>query len=208
MIITEIEKLDKKKSRIYIDGRKAFVLYKGEIRKLGLVVSETLSESLYDEIMYVILKKRARSRALHILEKQERTKAQLIEKLKKNEYPMEIIDDTIEYVESYHYIDDLRYATQFIRCSCAKKSKRQLILDLQRRGIDKSVVEAAFQNMSSEINMKKAEDGLIQKLIKKKIPDFGSASQKDIQRTYRYLMSKGFSYDDIKKYMHLTEMAE
>ena len=40
MIITEIQEINKKKCRVYVDGRKAFILYKGEIRKLCLKRSE------------------------------------------------------------------------------------------------------------------------------------------------------------------------
>lgn len=200
MTVTKIEKIDKKKSRIYIDERKAFVLYNSEIRKLEINLSEDISIDLYEYIMFEILKKRARSRALHLLEKQDRTKSQLIDKLKRSEYPEEIIDDAIEYVESYNYIDDMRYAKQYIRLGCYKKSKKQLFFDLQKKGIDKSVACIAYDEIAVEIDMKEEEDNIIRKIIAKKIPD-NNATQKDIQKTYRYLLSKGFSYDEIKKYM-------
>ena len=44
MIITSIKEYDKKRSQIYIDGEKAFLLYKGEIRKYKLEVDQELDQ--------------------------------------------------------------------------------------------------------------------------------------------------------------------
>ena len=101
---------------IYIDGYFKLVLYKGEIRKLNLKHNSEIDEEVYYYIIKDILVKRARLRALHILEKREYTKKQLTDKLKQNEYPDIVIEDAIDYVESYNYINDERYAMQYLRC--------------------------------------------------------------------------------------------
>ncbi|MCP6059851.1 hypothetical protein NL388_31820, partial [Klebsiella pneumoniae] len=64
--------------------------------------------------MEEILPKRAKIRAMHLLQKREYTVAQLKEKLEKGCYPERIIEDALDYVASFHYTDDLRFALQYI----------------------------------------------------------------------------------------------
>lgn len=201
MIITEIQEINKKKCRVYVDGRKAFILYKGEIRKLCLKENEEITNEIYSHIMNDILLKRGRARALHLLEKQERTRGQLIEKLKKSEYPDEIVEDAVAYVESYHYIDDERYARQYIICSCKKKSKRQIFYALQQRGLDREIIQKVYDEVSLEIDLDDEEGVLIDKLIAKKTGGLSEITQKDVQKIYRYLITKGFSYDKVNRHM-------
>ena len=201
MTVTGIEEINNKKCRIYIDGYFKLVLYKGEIRKLNLKHNSEIDEEVYYYIIKDILVKRARLRALHILEKREYTKKQLTDKLKQNEYPDIVIEDAIDYVESYNYINDERYAMQYFRCGCKKKSVRRLQLELGKKGIDKDTVQNAYEKIKYEIDVDYEKDRLISKLIDKRFRNLDTVTDKDIQKTYRYLMSKGFNFDDISRYM-------
>ena len=50
-IVTKIEELDKKRSKIYINHEFAFVLYKGEIRQYKLEIEQPVSENVFYEII-------------------------------------------------------------------------------------------------------------------------------------------------------------
>ena len=76
--------LEKGKARIRFDDGTEVVLYKGEIRKLGIEEGCVVTEAVYDKILNEILGKRAIKRAMHLLEKQDRTERQLYDKLKQN----------------------------------------------------------------------------------------------------------------------------
>ncbi len=208
MIVTAIEEVDNKKSFVYLDGKKSFILYKGELRKLEISLNKEISDELYCHIMEDILPKRARARALHILERREHTKLQLIEKLRKNGYPEIIIEDAVSYVESYHYIDDKRYAAHYIRCRCGKRSRKKLIMELQQRGVDKTIIDIAYDEVSEELSLDEEEHSLIDKLIEKKFRNTENITKKDLQKLYRYLLSKGFSYDDISQHINLTKLCK
>ena len=116
MIVTGLEELTKSRSRVSIDGEFAFVLYKGELRHFHLQVGEELGKKDYETIMQEILPKRAKLRAMNLLLKKDYTTAKLREKLLLGGYPEEIVDIALEYVASFHYVDDLRFAMDFIRC--------------------------------------------------------------------------------------------
>ena len=104
--VMSVVPLEKGKAGIRFDDGTEVVLYKGEIRKLGIEEGCVVTEAVYDKILNEILGKRAIRRAMHLLEKQDRTERQLYDKLKQNGYPESCIESAIAYVKSYHYIDD------------------------------------------------------------------------------------------------------
>ena len=65
----------------------------------------------------------------------EYTTSQLRTKLQQGFYPAEIIEQAIAYVAGFHYIDDLRYAVDYITYHEDSRSRRRIEQDLQGRGI-------------------------------------------------------------------------
>ena len=76
---------------------------------------------------------RAKKRALYLLTDQDRTEKQLREKLEKTGYSGQVIEETIEYVRSFGYIDDLRYSVRYIEYYRSKKSVKRLRYDLLKK---------------------------------------------------------------------------
>lgn len=80
MIVTEIKPVTKQKFQIELDRQPAFVLYKGELSRYHIQKDEELSEEIYRELVEQVLTKRAKLRAMHLLEKMDRTKGELRKK--------------------------------------------------------------------------------------------------------------------------------
>ena len=74
----------------------------------------------------------------------DRTESQLCEKLRQNGYPEECVAAAVEYVKQYHYIDDLRYAKQYIRYHQQKKSSQRLKMDLMKKRVGREQIEQAL----------------------------------------------------------------
>ena len=87
MIVTDIKPVTKQKFQIEIDGQPAFVLYKGELFRYHLEQDREIEECIYTEIVDEILTKRAKLRAMHLLQKMDRTKWELERKLQESGYP-------------------------------------------------------------------------------------------------------------------------
>ena len=75
MTVTRIEPLTKIKFKIYLDGSFAFVLYKGELSRFGVAAGAEISEETVERIREEVIFKRARLRAMHLLEDMDRTEA-------------------------------------------------------------------------------------------------------------------------------------
>ncbi len=192
MIVTSIEQHTKTKVKVCLDNRTDFQLYKREIDKYGINEGEELFN--YDEILNEVLIPRAKKRAMHLLEKMDRTKADIRSKLRRNGYPDEAINAAIEYIESYNYLNDERYAYMYVRNYCNSRSRNRIMQDLYRKGVDKDTINDAIE---SEYTVD--EEELINMYIIKRGYDADNASMKDRDKMFRFLISKGFPLDEIQR---------
>ena len=195
MNITKIEALTKTKFKVFLDGEFAFVLYKGELSRYRIKEEAELSEETYHTIVDEVLTKRAKLRAMHLLEAMDRTESGLRDKLKDNGYPQAAIDRAIEYVKSFGYINDERYAYNFINNRKDSKSRREIYALLCRKGIDKDIMDNAFEEVYDESDDKEA----IRRLISKRHIDLNNCSREELTKLYGYLGRKGFGYEDIRQ---------
>ena len=139
-VVTRIEELDKKRSKIYINHEMAFVLYKGEIAQYKLEEGVGIEEGIYYEITNKLLPKRAKKRCLNLLQKRPYTEYKLREKLAEGFYSGEIIEEAVEYVKSFHYIDDYDYACQYIFYHKGSETRRKIEEKLSLKGVSKEVL--------------------------------------------------------------------
>ncbi|RGX95074.1 regulatory protein RecX [Roseburia sp. OF03-24] len=200
LLVTEVIPREKGRTSIRFDNGMEVLLYKGEVRKLGLQEQTVISREKYDEIIYEILGTRAKKRAMFLLERMDRTEHQLRDKLMQNGYPAVCVDLAIDYVKKYHYIDDLRYATNYISYQQKRKSRQKLKIDLLTKGIDKNVIEQALDEaFDSDEQIK------IRQLLEKKHYDPKECDRKEKQKTYQYLMRRGFKGSDILHVMKIWD---
>ena len=199
MLVTQVTELSKSRSKVYIDQKFAFVLYKGELRLYHIKEGEPLKEEDYRAIMEEVLPKRAKLRAMNLLQGREYTTSQLRTKLQQGFYPPKIIEQAIDYVAGFHYIDDLRYAVDYITYHEDSRSRRRIEQDLQSKGILAATIEEAWQ-VWRENGGKQDEQAMIRELLYKKHYDTeGETDWKERQKIYAFLARKGFSAEAIRK---------
>ena len=196
MEIKEITQYKNGRVRIRLEGGLTFLLYKKESAKYDFKEGDFLSEEVWQEIRQEILVKRAKKRALYLLQKMDRTRKQLWDKLRENEYPEDVIEEALAYVESFHYIDDGRYAANYVHYHQDKKSKKQLQMDLRQRGISQEDMEEALEQ---ELTISSEE--LIHNWLLKKHYDPATADDGERRRVYQFLLRKGFYSDEIIRCM-------
>lgn len=202
--ITRIKPVDKKRFEIDIDGKLAFILYKGELRSFGLQVNEAISDKDYDEIINNILPKRAVLRCGHLLEKRDYTKQQLRDKLHDAHYPETVIDYALNKMLDYGFINDLRYSERYIESKINKISMNSIRTKLFQKGIAKDIINQAFENISDD-GIIQDEEELIIKLLTKRHYFDSAKDSKEKSKQFCYLMNKGFSSAAIKKCLNVEE---
>ena len=193
MIVTEIKPVTRQKFQIELDGQPAFVLYKGELSRYHIQKDEELPEEIYEELVGQVLTKRAKLRAMHLLEKMDRTRAELKKKLEQSGYPTKAVEEALEYVESFHYIDDVRYAARYNEFQKSKKGKARLKMELLQKGISAEIVARALEEAEEQMDAKET----IRKMLQSKRKGEGAMEEKEKQRLYGFFMRKGFSSSEI-----------
>lgn len=192
MRIVSIEQENKGQKKIEFENGLELLFYKKEIASFHLEENMEISDSIFDEIYRGILGKRVKKRAMFLLEKMDRSKQQLKDKLKTNDYPQELIEEAVIYVEKFGYLDDKRFAENYIEFRQNNKSRTRLKMELIQKGIDKSIIEEAM-DMSYESN---EVDMIKQILTKKRFYEEEMDSDKK-RKLYQSLLRKGFKNSDI-----------
>ena len=134
--------------------------------------------------------------ALALLEFRDRTERELRQKLKEREYSAEEINETVLFLKEYRYLDDEAYVDRYIRSCAARKSRRQIRADLERKGVSREIIDLQLQEKTVD------EDSQIRKLLQKK----GYVPGKRLEPAeYRRIMGalgrRGFSGEAIRKDM-------
>lgn len=143
---------------------------------------------------------RAKHRALYILERCDRTEQELRTKLSRN-YEPEIVEEAIRYVKQYDYINDKRYAVNYLKSRCQIKSRRQVEQELlYKKGISRDILEEASQETEAQ-----DESLLIRRWMEKKHFSPEAATQEEQRKLYQFLMRRGFQSEDILKELRNKE---
>lgn len=198
IIVKEIEAVGKGRYRVKFDTGVTCLLYRKEMSSFSIEKGKEITAQQYQELLEEVVGKRAKKRALHLLEQMDRTEKQLRDKLLANEYPQSCIDGAIAYVKGFHYLDDSRYASNYVRFSQEKMSRVQMKQKLLQKGIASSVIADAIEEAYVADEMEQ-----IMALLRKRkfVPE--KADEKEFQRTYQYVMRRGFKSSDILKAMKL-----
>ena len=138
--------------------------------------------------------KQAKIRCMALLKASDKTEFQLRSRLSEDGYPPEAVEEALEYVRAYHYVDDLRYAKNYIEWRGKLKSRMQLEYELESKGIDRELIAQAFEESQPEDTAEK-----IRRLAQKKRFDPETADETERRKFYQFLLRKGFLCSDIKK---------
>ena len=201
MTVTKIEPVTKTRYKVYVDGQFAFVLYKGELSRYHIAEDSELEEEIYQNLRKEIVLKRAKLRAMHLLNDMVRTESQLRTKLLRNDYPPDIVEEAIAYVKSFGYINDAEYARNFIENRKEKKSKKEIYAALCQKGLPKDLIETALEERYADDDSIAA----IEAIVRKKKFDPKSTDYREMQKMMGYLVRKGFRYDDIRQVIQVSE---
>lgn len=225
----------KKKYSIVLDDGTVFALYAKEVSayELERLCEEhsELSPEIYKEILRNILIPRAKKRAMYLLQKMDYPEKQLRDKLLDSGYPPVVVDEAISYVKAYHYVDDERYAYAYVRTYQDKKSRYRILQELSQKGVDRELIQSALDeeySVSEEEQMrlllrKKFPDAFAArddagnggdlfddnennaKSEREILADRRAKQQKQYQKMYRFLASRGFSPSDIYEVLRDAE---
>jgi len=139
---------------------------------------------------------------------QPRTEKEVRDYLKKKEYSPSEIDDAVEKLLEYGYVDDTAYGAAFIRRSAAKGWGRGKIdRSLTEKGISRTHMEAAWEQLAEEtegepeasylFDEKKRALETAVKMTRQHLEEGKSLDEKFLARVGRHLAGRGYSADTV-----------
>jgi regulatory protein len=198
--ITKIEAQKRRPHRysVFIDDKFAFGLDDEVVAKFELKKGQDVNEPTLKKILLRESENKAKETALRFLSFRRRTEKEIKDKLKQKGFDENILKRTVEKLKEYDLINDLEFATAWVkeRLEYKPRGKKLLRQELWKKGIKKEIIDQAL-NESCQNEDKSVLD-LLEK-IKSRYKNL--EPQVARRRMYGFLLRRGFSYETVKTVM-------
>jgi regulatory protein len=202
----EIQKNNKERVNIYIDGGYAFscsaeLVYTHEIKPKSSVNIEELQE-LINEDNYL----KCKTAALKLIEKSYKTEKEIFDKLVKKGYEEKTAARVIAFLKSYNFLNDEEFARMYINDKIKSQGKNKIKYALLRKGIDDAIIEEKLKASGTEVEVKTA-----QKLAEKRyklLLNQEKDRRKISGKLWEYLIRNGFNKDIIEDIIQKLDIPE
>ncbi len=161
-----------------------------------LETGKQLTTEEFDNIINDTVFAKARDKAVRFLSYRERSKKELLDKLKSyDDFPDDVITRVIDLMEKYGYIDDFKFATLYIKekTNLNYCGRLRINSELKQKGVENKYIENAYAILDID------EIDVARKAVQKKYKNGLPSDQKEKKRAYNFLLRKGFDYEVINE---------
>lgn len=189
--ITAINLQTKIKDRcnLFLDGEYYTSVTLETVMKNRLKVGLEIDAGKLSEIITENERAEALNKAVGYISKYLKTKREIKDYLLRKGYSEEIAWYCIDKLKEYGYVNDEDYSKRFIESNAKNQGKRLLEYKLMMKGVRKEDIGAAYEN--ADIDAKENAKNIAEKHLRNK-----EINKENLAKTYRYLIGKGFSYEE------------
>lgn len=150
--------------------------------------------------------------ALTMLGRRDFSVSEIVEKLKNRNYSQDEITRTVEKLLSYNYLNDERYANQFVSARCRLRGwgPKRVALDLKKRGVSEDLIAQAIRLWQNEGDDGKGVDWAEQAagLLERKFGYWQQLEPKEKNRRLNFLLRRGYGMGVCLRALELTYQEE
>ncbi len=139
----------------------------------------------------------AKKKAMSLLKYMDRTEWQLRDKLAAKGFSEEAVDGAIDYVKSFHYLDDYRYAVHFVEIHQEQRSRQRMRQDLYQKHVPEEYIDLALESVCEN------DDIALQNALRKITKGETEFSYEEKQKIAGKLYRRGFRLGDIKRMLDM-----
>ena len=139
----------------------------------------------------------AKKKAMSLLKYMDRTEWQLRDKLAAKGFSEEAVEGAIDYVKSFHYLDDYRYAVHFVEIHQEQRSRQRMRQDLYQKHVPEEYIDLALESICEN------DDLALQTALRKITKGETEFSYEEKQKIAGKLYRKGFRLGDIKRVLDM-----
>jgi len=204
--ITRVERKKKSDHRYIIHfGAYNMTVHEDVMIKYRMITGNSFMKSDLEEIVLADERQRAYVEGLKYLGLKPRTAQEMSRRLRQKEIGETIIAETLQRLQREQYIDDPLYAKQWAeqRITNQRKGKMWIRQELREKGIDKSLITDALDEITPEQEKHSALLTARKKwnLIRGEVPD-------KRRKTGAYLMRRGFSGEMVRQVLQILVQEE
>lgn len=191
MKITKIEKYKGKTYGVYFEEEEPVFINSEIVDEFHLKEGINIPESAVDQIVRANDTRRARERALYLLDAREYSYTGLFKKLEVN-YDDEICYEVLNNLTELGLINDRRYAERLgeylIKTKCFGRYRASQ--EMYRRGLSREIINETLDRYDEDSTVRLYE------FVKDKYEQY-MTDEKGVNKVRNALVRRGFSYDDI-----------
>mgnify|MGYP001358293715 CR=1 FL=1 len=150
-------------------------------------------------------KKETISRLKKLCSKKEKCIKDIKKKLEEWNINDSDISEIVEILIKENYINEERYVKAYIndKVKFEKWGKNKIIYELRKKGIDENLIHKIINSYDNEEYYKNLKE-----IIEKKRKILKDDSYENRRKLIRYLYSKGYSIDDINKFIDIDDLSD
>ena len=192
------QKRDPERVSVFIDDAFAFGLAVDLAIEAGLRRGLVLPAERQRELVERERQMKARMAALDYLSYQARTTVELRRKLRQKGHDEAAVEDAVAYVAGHGYLDDARYARDYVRSRFAGRGygPQRLRQELLRRGVPKDAVEDALAALEEAEDVEDAALGHARTRWRALATE--ADARKRRKKTMDYLVRRGFDFEQAR----------
>lgn len=196
--ITAVEKA-KKGYHLFVEGEYALMLPAEVLAQSGLRAGQEITPQRLDEIKQASDRRRARERALYLLESRSHSQKELFDKLCRS-VSEEIARETADRMVQLGLVDDESYARRWAAMLWREKKygPRRIRQGLMQKGFDRELIDQVLEEMDDAFAGEESADqleGLIRRKYARYLTD---GDPKGRNKTVNALLRLGYDYDQIR----------
>ncbi len=183
---------------VHVEGKSVAVVGAAYLHEAKLAVGVTLDEAAGDRLLLAARKIEAFDRAAAALGRRARSAHELERWLLQRGFEHVDVADAVARLTEIGAIDDTQFARAFARSRALGKgmSRRRLTQELARRGVARSMADAAIADVMDEESVD--ERALLETAARKKLAAMQGQDPETVKRRlYGYLARRGYASDDI-----------
>lgn len=182
---------------VFVEGEYAVSLEGNQILDLGIAVDDECTEQQISQWAELSEYSKNIAGVIAKLSRRQHSRREIERYLQKKGLSAEEITTALNYLDDKNYLDDAAFADELVQQLRRKyKSKKSIAYELRKRGIDESVARQVLNKISD------TSEYIAEYILQKRLQNRYKTSEKLL----RFLVSKGFSYHDVKQ--GLMELAE
>lgn len=183
----EIQKKNKKRSSVYIDGKFAFGISNELLVRFDLHEGSEIDEDLVRNVIIAKEKQQIRNRAYRLLHYRNRAIKELKDRLLRIGFDASLIQEVIDEMIEDNTLNDQNFAETFIADYTKLKTRGNIFIrhELIKKGIDEDVIKRLVQNRD--------EKSIADDYMSRKLSHLDISKPKDRQKALRRLLTRGFT---------------